>query len=91
MSTDTDKRSNEPGQDAQDAIAPSPFTMMGDVFSAIAHAFSAETDTERRTLFEVVHRTLIIFDDYLCELFGFSRKPRGRYMNTKKKERKDGA
>lgn len=64
----------------------SPFAMMGDVFSAIAHAFSAETDAERRTLFEVVHRTLIIFDDYLCELFGFSRKPRGRY-NNKKKER----
>ena len=92
MSTDTDKRPNEPGQDAQDAIAePSLFTVASEAFNSMAHAFSAETDVERRKLFEVVHRNLVIFDDYLCETFGFSRKPRGRYNNKKKRREDNGA
>ena len=87
MPTDTDRPANEPGQDAQTTIAgPSLFTVMSETFSAMAHAFSADTDVERRKLFEVVHRDLIIFDDYLCEMFGFSRKPRGRHINKKKEK-----
>ena len=86
MPIDTDGPANEPGQDAQNAITEtSPFQTVQLVFSSLANTFIAETPEERRKLFEVVHRNLIIFDDYLCETFGFSRKPRGRY--DRKKER----
>jgi len=35
-----------------------------------------------RTLFETLHRVLVIMDDWLCDEFGFSRKPRGKYADA---------
>lgn len=32
-----------------------------------------------RRFFETLHRIVVIFDDWLCDEFGFSRKPRGKY------------
>ena len=29
--------------------------------------------------FAALHRALVILDDWLCDAFGFSRKPRGKY------------
>lgn len=67
-------------------LRPSVFGLAQDVFEALALAMSAETEEDRRSLFEVVHRGIVVFDDFLCERFSFSRKPRGKYA-TKKKER----
>lgn len=36
------------------------------------------TDQKRR-FFEMLHRCLVLFDDWLCDTFGFSRKPKGKY------------
>lgn len=30
-------------------------------------------------LAEVVHRCLVILDDWLCKHYGFSRRPRGKF------------
>ena len=35
-----------------------------------------------KSFWETIHRMLIIFDDYLCNEFGFSRKPRGKYADA---------
>lgn len=35
-----------------------------------------------KSFWETIHRILIIFDDYLCNEFGFSRKPRGKYADA---------
>lgn len=67
----------------------SVFSLSRELFEALAKALSAESEEDLRTLFEVVHRDLVIFDDYLCERFGFSRKPRGKYVRFKK-EKQDG-
>lgn len=40
------------------------------------------TVEQHRRLREVVHRVLVILDDYLCDEFGFSRKAKGRYADT---------
>ncbi len=29
---------------------------------------------------EVLHRCLVVFDDWLCNEYGFSRKPRGKHI-----------
>ena len=34
-----------------------------------------------RSFWEMIHRILIIFDDYLCKEFSFSRKARGKYVD----------
>ena len=31
-----------------------------------------------RGFFEMTHRVLVIFDDWICDRFNFSRKPKGR-------------
>ena len=30
---------------------------------------------------ETIHRVLVILDDWFCDEFGFSRKPRGKYKD----------
>ena len=39
------------------------------------------TDQQRVAFWEVLHRMVVLFDDWLCETFGFSRKARGKYTN----------
>lgn len=38
---------------------------------------------EIRAAAEARHRALVIEDDYLCEHFGFSRKPKGKWANER--------
>ena len=62
--------------------------LMKELFESLAIALlAADTPEDRRTLFEPVHRAIVILDDYLCDLFQFSRKPRGKYA---KKEKQNG-
>lgn len=32
--------------------------------------------------FEMVHHVVIIADDFFCQWFGFSRRPRGKWTNN---------
>lgn len=42
-----------------------------------------KTQTEQTELFkramQTLHRCLVVFDDWLCNEYGFSRKPRGKH------------
>lgn len=40
------------------------------------------TDDRWRRFFECLHRMLVILDDWLCDEFGFSRRPRGKHAGT---------
>lgn len=35
-----------------------------------------------RRFFETAHRVLVILDDWLCDEFSFSRRPRGKYADA---------
>jgi len=57
------------GSDGQVAGGSGPLRHVGDM-----------VDREcRRAFWMAVHRALIIIDDWICDTFGASRKPRGRY------------
>jgi hypothetical protein len=39
------------------------------------------TPDQQREFWKIVHHILIVFDDWLCDTFGFSRKAKGKYKH----------
>ncbi len=39
------------------------------------------SDGQKLAFFQTLHRIVVLFDDWLCDTFGFSRKGRGKYAD----------
>jgi hypothetical protein len=39
------------------------------------------SDKQKLAFFEMLHRITVLFDDWLCDTFGFSRRPRGKHAS----------
>lgn len=39
----------------------------------------------RRKFWEMLHRIVVLFDDWLCDTFGFSRQARGKYARGRER------
>lgn len=57
--------------------------ILGKFIDLLAKATGELPDSDRRKIFEALHRALVIIDDCICDLFGFSRKPRGKHTIDK--------
>ncbi len=57
--------------------------ILGKFIDLLASAIGELSDQDRRKIFEALHRALVIIDDCICDLFNFSRKPRGKHSIDK--------
>lgn len=56
-----------------------------ELLDVLIRALAGESDQEQWVLAEVVHRAIIIIDDYLCARFKFSRRGKGRFARKPRK------
>jgi len=56
---------------------PTPTVPLEGLLAALGNDFTRIPEV--RACAEARHRALVVEDDYLCEVFGFSRRGRGRH------------
>ena len=49
------------------------------------------TPEQKDSLIKIIHQVLVLLDDWLCEHFGLSRKPRGKYVDEEDKDTVDSS